>query len=320
VVTPVDGEAGLVDERVGLEAGHVHCPWERREWLTLHDDLDGLGGAIERANRAHDDDLVGVGCQRLPGVALAGERRVAGLGVIAHRYGVGAGEGDGGGGVFEDAEVGDVAGEEGGVVGDFYLVRCGVGDVAVDGGEAAGEGDGAVIGEAAGAKGSEAGDLAGVVECTAGGVERARWSPGVGQPSRAPDGQEGRFLIRDTWNTDIVAELRPLADDVVLYKHRFSGFYQTELDDILCRLAIKNLIFTGCTTSICVDSTIRDAMFRDYRCVLLADCAGEPIGSDLARSNHDATLLVIQTLFGWVSRSYKFIEAVDTASVGRTQR
>jgi len=143
---------------------------------------------------------------------------------------------------------------------------------------------------------------------------------GVGQPSRAPDGQEGRFLIRDTWNTDIVAELRPLADDVVLYKHRFSGFYQTELDDILCRLAIKNLIFTGCTTSICVDSTIRDAMFRDYRCVLLADCAGEPIGSDLARSNHDATLLVIQTLFGWVSRSYKFIEAVDTASVGRTQR
>lgn len=50
---------------------------------------------------------------------------------------------------------------------------------------------------------------------------------GVGQPSRAPDGREGRFLIRDTWNTDIVAELRPLASDVVLYKHRFSGFYQT---------------------------------------------------------------------------------------------
>lgn len=143
---------------------------------------------------------------------------------------------------------------------------------------------------------------------------------GVGQPSRAPDGREGRFLIRDTWNTDIVAELRPLADDVVLYKHRFSGFYQTELDDILRRLAIKNLIFTGCTTSVCVDSTIRDAMFRDYRCVLLADCAGEPIGSDLARSNHDAALLVIQTLFGWVSRSDKFIEAVDTVSVGRAQR
>lgn len=142
---------------------------------------------------------------------------------------------------------------------------------------------------------------------------------GVGQPSRAPDGREGRFLIRDTWNTDIVAELRPLADDVVLYKHRFSGFYQTELDDILCRHAIKNLIFTGCTTNVCVDSTIRDAMFRDYRCVLLADCTGEPIGSDLGRSNHDAALLVIQTLFGWVSSSDKFIEAVDPASIARGQ-
>jgi len=138
---------------------------------------------------------------------------------------------------------------------------------------------------------------------------------GVGQPSRAPDGRQGRFLIRDTWNTDIVAELRPQADDVVLYKHRFSGFYQTELDDILRKVAIQNLIFAGCTTNVCVDSTIRDAMFRDYRCVLLADCAGEPIGNDLARSNHDAVLLLIQTLFGWISSSDKFIEAVDTASV-----
>lgn len=91
-------------------------------------------------------------------------------------------------------------------------------------------------------------------------------------------------MIRDTWNTDVIEELRPQLGDVVLYKHRFSGFYQTELDDILRRREIKNLIFTGCTTSVCVDSTIRDAMFCDYGCVLLADCAGEPIGSELPRS------------------------------------
>jgi len=138
---------------------------------------------------------------------------------------------------------------------------------------------------------------------------------GVGQPCVASDGRQGRFLIRDTWNTDVIEELRPQPEDVVLYKRRFSGFYETELDDILGRLGIRNLIFTGCTTSVCVDSTIRDAMFRDYRCVLLADCAGEPIGNDLARSNHDAVLLLIQTLFGWISSSDKFIEAVDTASV-----
>jgi ureidoacrylate peracid hydrolase len=134
---------------------------------------------------------------------------------------------------------------------------------------------------------------------------------GVGQPCRAPDGRSGRLLIRDTWNTDVIDELRPQPEDVVLYKHRFSGFYQTALDDILRRLGIRNLIFTGCTTSVCVDSTIRDAMFRDYRCVLLADCAGEPIGNDLARSNHEASVLTIQTVLGWVSDSERFESALQ---------
>lgn len=141
---------------------------------------------------------------------------------------------------------------------------------------------------------------------------------GVGQQNLAPDGRQGRFLIRDTWNTDVIAALRPEAEDVVLYKHRFSGFYQTELDDILRRLGINNLIFTGCTTSVCVDSTIRDAMFRDYRCVLLADCTGEPIGGDLARSNHEASLLTIQTLFGWVSSSEWFLSAMEASAPAAT--
>ena len=141
---------------------------------------------------------------------------------------------------------------------------------------------------------------------------------GAGQPCTAPDGSHGRFLIRDTWNTDIIEELRPQLDDVVLYKHRFSGFFETELDDILRRRGIRNLIFTGCTTSVCVDSTIRDAMFRDYRCVLLADCAGEPIGRELPRSNHEASVLTIQTLLGWVSDSERFESALQAG--GRVPR
>jgi len=131
----------------------------------------------------------------------------------------------------------------------------------------------------------------------------------VGETIPAPDGRESRILIRDTWNTDIVPELKPQAADVVLYKHRFSGFYQTDLDAILKRLDIKYLIVTGVTTSVCVESTIRDAMFRDYLCVLLSDCTGEPIGEGLARSNHEASLLTIQVLLGWVSSSDEFIKA-----------
>jgi len=134
----------------------------------------------------------------------------------------------------------------------------------------------------------------------------------VGKTIAAPDGTESRILIRDTWNTDILKELAPEPGDVVIYKNRFSGFYQTELDAILKRMGIRHLVVTGCTTSVCVDSTIRDAMFRDYRCVLLADCTAEPIGQGLPRSNHDASLLVVRTLLGWTSSSDEFIKALET--------
>jgi ureidoacrylate peracid hydrolase len=133
---------------------------------------------------------------------------------------------------------------------------------------------------------------------------------GIGSAVQAPDGRASRVLVRDTWNTEILAALAPKSEDVVLYKHRFSGFFETELDALLKQRGIKHLIVTGCTTSICVESTIRDAMFRDYACVLLADCTGEPIGNDLVRSNHDASLLTIQVLLGWVSSSEEFMRAL----------
>lgn len=137
---------------------------------------------------------------------------------------------------------------------------------------------------------------------------------GVGQTIRAPDGRESRVLIRDTWNTDIVPELKPQAGDIVMYKTRFSGFYQTDLDATLKKLEIKHLIITGVTTSICVESTVRDAMFRDYLCVLLRDCMSEPIGHDLPRSNHEASLLNAEALFGWVSDSERFLKGFPVAA------
>ena len=138
---------------------------------------------------------------------------------------------------------------------------------------------------------------------------RGRW-PNV----RRADGSEGRILIRDTWNTDILPALEPHADDLIVYKTGFSGFYATELDDRLQEMGIRHLIVTGCTTSICVESTVRDAMFRDYLCVLLADCMAEP-GNDIARSNHEATLFAAEASFGWVSSSDQFVEALERPMV-----
>ena len=137
----------------------------------------------------------------------------------------------------------------------------------------------------------------------------------VGESVDAPKGGQGRFLVQGTWNTEILEELKPQAGDIVVSKHRYSGFYGTDLDAILRRLGIRYLVFTGCTTSVCVESTMRDAMFRDYHCVLLSDCTAEPIGSGLPRSNHDASLLVLQVLFGWVSESAEFTKALEGQAV-----
>ena len=134
---------------------------------------------------------------------------------------------------------------------------------------------------------------------------------GVGQSTTAPDGSDSRVLIENTWNTDIVPELSPESGDLIMSKHRFSGFFETDLDTTLRANGIKNLIFAGVTTSVCVESTLRDAFFRDYKCLLLNDCVAEPIGNDLARTNHEASLLVIQALFGWVTDSGSLLEALE---------
>jgi len=132
----------------------------------------------------------------------------------------------------------------------------------------------------------------------------------VGSEVAAPNGQKSRILIRDTWNTRVIDELKPEPGDLELYKTRFSGFHATELDAILKSRGVEWLIVTGCTTSVCVESTIRDAMFLDYSCVLLSDCTAEPIGSAFPRTNHEASLLVLQSLFGWVSDSDALLRAL----------
>jgi ureidoacrylate peracid hydrolase len=137
-----------------------------------------------------------------------------------------------------------------------------------------------------------------------------RW--GVGQTVKAPDNSDSRILIKGTWNTGIVPELKPQPGDIVMSKHRYSGFFETELDAVLKANQIESLVFTGVTTSVCVESTVRDAKFRDYACLVLSDCVAEPIGNDLPRSNHEASLLVIRTSFGWVSDSPALLEALAT--------
>ena len=136
----------------------------------------------------------------------------------------------------------------------------------------------------------------------------------IGDTVIAPNGAISRILVHDTWNTDIVPQLYPQPDDIIIYKNRFNGFYQTSLDSVLRSLEKKYLIITGCTTSVCVESTVRDAAFRNYLPIVLEDCTAEPIGHGLIRTNHEASLLIIKTSFGLVSTSNEFIKSIEKHS------
>lgn len=138
---------------------------------------------------------------------------------------------------------------------------------------------------------------------------------GAGNPVESPDGEPSRILVRDCWNTEIVPELSPMDGDAVIYKTRYSGFYDTELDGVLRNKGIEQLIVVGATTSVCVESTVRDAMFRDYHCLVLADATAEPIAADAVRSNHEASLLTLELLFANVAQSTDLITSLQSASV-----
>lgn len=135
----------------------------------------------------------------------------------------------------------------------------------------------------------------------------------AGEAATAPDGTPSRILIRDTWNTDIVDELQPQADDIVIYKNRYSGFYNTTLETTLRDRGIETVVVVGATTSVCVDSTVRDAVFRDLHCLVLEDCTAEPIAFDAPRSNHVATLLTLELLFASITTSETLIAAVNAS-------
>jgi ureidoacrylate peracid hydrolase len=133
---------------------------------------------------------------------------------------------------------------------------------------------------------------------------------GFGNTVTTPSGRIGRIRIEDTWNTENLPELVPQSGDIIVTKRRWSGFYETDLDARLRALGAQYLIVTGCTTTVCVESTIRDAAFRDYACLLPADCTGQPAVGEPRSSTHDASLLMIARHFGWVTTSQDFLNAL----------
>ncbi|MCX7784754.1 MAG: cysteine hydrolase [candidate division WOR-3 bacterium] len=92
-----------------------------------------------------------------------------------------------------------------------------------------------------------------------------------------PEIKNKQTLVAGSKGAEIIKELSPLPEEKIIYKLRYSAFYNTDLEIYLRGLNISDLIVTGIMTGICVESTVRDAFFRDYKVFVVADAtaAGE---------------------------------------------
>ena len=122
-------------------------------------------------------------------------------------------------------------------------------------------------------------------------------------------GPMGRILIRGEAGHDIIPELYPLDSEIVIDKPGKGAFYATELGEVLQRYGIENLLVCGVTTEVCVNTTVREANDRGYRCVVLADgCAS------YFPEFHEMGLKMIKAqggIFGWVADSAAVLEALS---------
>ena len=134
-------------------------------------------------------------------------------------------------------------------------------------------------------------------------IERGAPSLRIGDP-----GPMGRILIRGEPGHDIIPALYPLDSEIVIDKPGKGAFYATELGDVLHKYGIENLLVCGVTTEVCVNTSVREANDRGYRCVVISDgCAS------YFPEFHEMGLKMIKAqggIFGWVTSSARVIAAI----------
>jgi nicotinamidase-related amidase len=96
--------------------------------------------------------------------------------------------------------------------------------------------------------------------------------------------------------SEIHRELAPMSNEKVVLNHRYSAFYNTDLETVLRCLKVEDLVVSGIMTNLCCESTARDAYFRDYRVFVPADGTGT-----INEEMHLASLLNLAFGFAFVT-------------------
>lgn len=115
------------------------------------------------------------------------------------------------------------------------------------------------------------------------------------------------MCLEGTEESEVHGDIAPLAHEKVVDKHRYSAFYNTDLETVARCLGLEDLVVSGIMTNMCCESTARDAYYRDYRVFFLADATGSVV-----EEMHLATLLNIAFGFAYVTTTDDIIGQLNS--------
>ena len=121
---------------------------------------------------------------------------------------------------------------------------------------------------------------------------------------RTPHAEEG------TWATQVIDDLGARDDEIHVLKHRYSSFFQTDLDVTLKDMLVDQLVVFGVVTNICVRSTVHDAFFNGYEVVVPRDCCAAT-----GAREQESTLYDIATHFGVVTDAASVVAALSQGAI-----
>ncbi|THV10022.1 cysteine hydrolase family protein [Rhizobium rhizophilum] len=134
--------------------------------------------------------------------------------------------------------------------------------------------------------------------------ERGKPSLRIGDP-----GHMGRILISGEPGADIIPQLYPVDGEIVLDKPGKGAFYATPLGELLAERKIRQLVFAGVTTEVCVQTTMREANDRGFECLLATD-ATESYFPEFKQAAID--MITAQgAIVGWAATVDQIVEALD---------
>ena len=118
------------------------------------------------------------------------------------------------------------------------------------------------------------------------------------QAARKRNGGYTRIPVcgANSWSGDFYGDVRPLPGEPIVTKHRYSAFYNTDLDTILRANGIRTVVLTGVVTNVCVETSAREAFVRDYYVAVVKDGTAA-----YSQADHDMTLLNIDRFFGEIT-------------------